>query len=98
MLPVYFEGQCSPLFHVASRLHLTLRLSLMIREFRRMVGGRLVARIGDVIAPSELAGIRDRIALTALLFQRVHALGGVLSAEVEAQAELLPEYLRGNDR
>src|SRR5262245_32976321 len=39
VLPVYFEGQCSPLFHVASRIDLTLRLSLMIREVRRMVRG-----------------------------------------------------------
>lgn len=98
VLPVYFEGQCSPLFHVASRLHPTLRLSLMIREFRRMVGGRLVARIGEAITPAELATIRDRFELTMMLFTRVHALGGVPIAEVEAQAELLPEYLRGSGR
>lgn len=98
VLPVYFEGQCSPLFHVASRLHLTLRLSLMIREFRRMVGGSLTARVGPVIDPVELAGIRDRNALTQILFERVHALGGVTLEEVQAQSALLPEYLRGSDR
>jgi putative hemolysin len=98
VLPVYFEGQCSPLFHVASRLHLTLRLALMIREFRRMVGGRLGARVGDVISPAELAGMRDRLALTDFLFDRVHELGGVSAVEARHQAELLPEYLRGTDR
>ncbi len=98
VLPVWFEGQCSPLFHLASRLHLTLRLSLMIREFRRMVGGRLVARVGPVMAPHELAASRDRLALTELLFERVHRMGGIDIADVQAQAELLPEYLRGADR
>ena len=96
VLPVWFEGQCSPLFHVASRLHLTLRLSLMIREFRRMVGGRLVARVGPVIAPAELACMRDRLQLTQFLFARVHALAGVSAEEAAAQADLLPQYLRGS--
>ena len=98
VLPVYFEGQCSPLFHVASRLHLTLRLSLMIREFRRMVGGSLKANVGDVIKPAELAPLRDRIELTEFLFERVHALGSITPAEARACTELLPDYLRGTDR
>lgn len=98
VLPVFFEGQCSPLFHVASRLHLTLRLSLMIREFRRMVGGDLRAQVGPVIAPAELARLKGRIELTQYLFDRVHALGGVSPDEARAQAELLPDYLRGTDR
>ena len=98
VLPVFFEGQCSPLFHVASRLHLTLRLSLMIREFRRMVGGRLTARVGAVIPPGELAGMKGRLELTDFLFGRVHALGRITPEEARAQAELLPHYLRGADR
>ena len=98
VLPVYFEGQCSPLFHVASRLHLTLRLSLMIREFRRMVGGTLKAHVGPVITPAEMAPVRDRQKLTELLFERVHALAGVSVEDATAQAALLPDYLRGTDR
>lgn len=98
VLPVYFEGQCSPLFHVASRINLTLRLSLMIREFRRMVGGCIVARVGRVIPPAELARVRDRLALTDLLFEHVHRLGGITLDEARSQMELLPDYLRGSDR
>lgn len=98
VLPVYFEGQCSPLFHVASRLNLTLRLSLLIREFRRMVGGRVVARVGPVISPAEMKPYRDRLALTEFLFTRVHELGGVTLDEAHAQMELLPDYLKGSDR
>lgn len=98
VLPIYFEGQCSPLFHVASRINLTLRLSLMIREFRRMAGGSMTARIGPLIPPSELAGIKDRLALTQLLFERVHALSEVSIEETQALAELLPGYLTGVER
>jgi putative hemolysin len=74
VLPVYFEGQCSPLFHVASRLSMTLRLSMLIREFRRAVGQKLVARVGDVIPFEDLKHGRDRRALLAELYERVHAL------------------------
>jgi putative hemolysin len=74
VLPVFFEGQCSPLFHLASRLSMTLRLSMLIREFRRTVGQKLVARVGDVIAFEELRSGSDRRALIAELYERVHAL------------------------
>jgi putative hemolysin len=98
VLPVFFEGQCSPLFHVVSRINLTLRLSLMIREFRRMVGSTVKARIGEVIAPAELSLLRDRLALTDLLFERVHALGDGPADVVRAEAGLLPDYLTGRAR
>jgi putative hemolysin len=74
VLPVYFEGQCSPLFHLASRLSMTLRLSMLIREFRRAVGQKLVARVGDVIAFEDLKNGSDRRALIGELYERVHAL------------------------
>ena len=98
VLPVCFEGQCSPLFHVASRINLTLRLSLMIREFRRMVGGTVKAHVGSVIQPAELAGSKDRLMLNEMLFERVHMLGGVSPEAARAQAELLPDHLTGRDR
>lgn len=98
VLPVYFDGQCSPMFHVASRINLTLRLSLMIREFRKMVGGKLAAEVGALIEPAELAPIKDRLALTELLHARVHAMSGFPIEESQALAELLPGYLRGTER
>lgn len=74
VLPVYFEGQCGPLFHLASRISMTLRLSLLIREFRRSVGGKLVARVGDAVPFDQLRHRDDRRALMAELYERVHAL------------------------
>lgn len=74
VLPVYFEGQCGPLFHLASRISMTLRLSLLIREFRRRVGTRIVARVGEVVPFEGLVHGKDRKALMAELYERVHAL------------------------
>ena len=74
VLPVYFEGQCGPLFHLASQLSMTLRLSMFIREFRRRVGQKLVARAGDVVPFEALQHGRDRKALMAELYDLVHAL------------------------
>ncbi len=44
VLPVYFEGQNSALFHFVSRYSLSLRLALLVLEFRHHVGGN---RPGD---------------------------------------------------
>lgn len=74
VLPVYFEGQCGPLFHLASRISMTLRLSLLIREFRRSVGHRVIAHVGDIVAYEQLEGRADRKMLMAELYRRVHTL------------------------
>ena len=82
VLPIYFEGQCGPLFHLASRVSMTLRLSLLIREFRRSVGGKLVARIGDVVPFDQLQHRNDRRALMTELYERVHALAPAAGARI----------------
>nr|WP_210308684.1 lysophospholipid acyltransferase family protein [Shinella fusca] len=76
VIPVYFEGQNGRLFHLASKVSLTLRLSLLIREFRRLSGTTIAARIGDVLSWPELeAG--DRKTLTARLYDAVFAMAPV---------------------
>ena len=67
VVPVYFEGQNSRLFQWASRLSLTLRLALVLREVMRKVGARIPVRIGDALPPERLAAFDDRAALTAHL-------------------------------
>jgi hypothetical protein len=53
---------------------MTLRLSLLIREFRRRLGSHIDVRVGDVVDFAELEGFRDRKALTSELYRMVHAL------------------------
>ncbi len=74
VLPIFFEGQCSRVFHLASRISPTLRTALLIREFRRLVGKEISAHIGKVIDGQELSAIRCREELTARLYKEVFSL------------------------
>ncbi len=94
VLPLYFEGQCSPLFQFVSKFSLTLRLALIIREFRVRVGQPLRVHVGDVIPPEACQEIRDRQALMMMLYERVHALGGLDADEVRLRMEQLPDWLQ----
>lgn len=75
VVPIYFHGQNSRLFQIASHVSLTLRLSLLFREVRGRIGSTLRVGIGKPISPAELAGIGDRKELMAELQRRVMALG-----------------------
>jgi putative hemolysin len=74
VIPVYFEGQNGRLFHLASKLSLTLRVSLLIREFRRLSGSTITSRIGDVISWDELAQVSDRKEMLARLYHAVFSM------------------------
>lgn len=71
VVPVYFEGQNGRLFHLASKISLTLRVSLLIREFRRLSGSTIQARVGRMIPWEELSSHADRKDLLARLFGAV---------------------------
>jgi putative hemolysin len=56
VIPIYFDGHTSRLFQIASHLHSTLRLGLLINEFRNRVDSRVRVSIGaplrrDVLDP-----------------------------------------------
>lgn len=58
VVPLYFEGQNSRLFQIASRLHSSLRLGLLIKEFYTRVDAPVSLRIGDPIDPAQIAALR----------------------------------------
>ncbi|PVB59982.1 lysophospholipid acyltransferase family protein [Labrenzia sp. 011] len=60
VLPLYFDGQNSWLFHLVSKYSLTLRLSLLVREFRRIIGSVMTARAGQPIPFETLEGLGDQ--------------------------------------
>jgi putative hemolysin len=74
VLPVYFEGQNSALFHLISRYSLMLRLSLLVSEFRHFVGATVKVHVGALVRFEELACRDDRGALTNELYALVHRL------------------------
>ena len=63
VVPVFFGGQNSRLFQVASHVSETLRLSLLFHEVRNKMGRVVSVRIGAPIAYAALAAIGDRHAL-----------------------------------
>ena len=74
VVPVFFVGQNSRLFQLASHLSLTLRLSLVFRETARRLGSRLKVRVGAPVPFAELAHIEDRGQLVAELRRRTFGL------------------------
>lgn len=74
VVPIYFSGQNGRLFHFVSRFSLTLRLSLLVREFRRLRGRAIGVTIGDVLPREMLASIADRKTLLETLYNAVFAM------------------------
>ena len=52
--PVYFEGQNSRLFQIASHIHLTLRLSLLFKETHDRIGSTVRLYPGSAIPHAAL--------------------------------------------
>jgi putative hemolysin len=72
--PVWFGGQNSRLFQIASHLSLTLRLSLIFHEVKTRIGTTLPVAIGAPIPFEELAPIKDRQTMADLLMARTYSL------------------------
>jgi putative hemolysin len=58
VLPVRFEGQNSRLFQLVSRVSMTLRISMLVRETLSRMGSDIHVRIGEVL-PFEALGVTD---------------------------------------
>ena len=74
VVPVYFVGQNSRLFQIASHISMTLRLSLFFKEVYDKIGSELRVQIGDVIPYSELETM-DRTKLMEHLRKKTYELG-----------------------
>ncbi|MEE3101525.1 MAG: lysophospholipid acyltransferase family protein [Pseudomonadota bacterium] len=75
VVPMFFEGANSRAFQLASHLHATLRLALLIAEFRRRIGAPVPAVIGAPLPPAEIdARRRDARALMDYLRAATYAL------------------------
>lgn len=75
VVPVYFDGQNSRLFQLASHLSVPLRMGLLLHEFRARVDRPVQAIIGDPLAPETLAQFRaDPKSMMDFLRERTYAL------------------------
>jgi putative hemolysin len=80
VVPIWFGGQNSRLFQIASHVSLTLRLSLIFHEVKTRIGTALPVAIGAPISFASLAAIKDRQALADDLRERVYALARLAPA------------------
>ena len=80
VIPIWFGGQNSRLFQIASHLSATLRLSLIFHEVKARIGATLPVVIGAPIPYASIAAIRDRQALADDLRARVYALASLAPA------------------
>ena len=75
VVPIYFDGANSRLFQIASHLHFTLRMALLINEFKRRVDEPVRVVIGDPIPGDEIAAHKtDPKAMMDFLRARTYAL------------------------
>jgi putative hemolysin len=75
VVPIFFAGQNSRLFQIASHLHYTLRLGLLIKEFKSRVDEPVRVVIGDPIATTRLDPLKsDPKAMMDFLRRETYAL------------------------
>ena len=74
VVPIFFAGQNSRLFQVASHVSLTLRLSLLFHEVRNKIGSAVEVRIGTPVPYSALSHLADRKALVGYLRRATYEL------------------------
>ncbi|HRV94479.1 MAG TPA: lysophospholipid acyltransferase family protein [Anaerolineae bacterium] len=75
VVPIYFHGQNSRIFQIASQFSLTLRLSLIVREVNKQIGSTIRITIGDPIPYRELSDIKKKKELTRHLRRITYELG-----------------------
>ncbi len=88
VVPIFFEGQNSRLFQLASHLSMTLRYSLLFRETVRRMGSRLVVRIGDPIPHEEWSAITEREPLVAEFRRRTFSLAALGGHDIMRDGKL----------
>jgi putative hemolysin len=96
VVPVYFAGQNSRLFQLASHLNYTARLALLFRETARRIGGRVDVAIGPPISFQEIAHFEDRRSLLLELRRRTLSLAADLGQPVpDHRAEFtFPKHIK----
>lgn len=96
VVPIFFEGHNSRLFQVASHLHYTLRLGLLIREFRARLGTSVRVVIGQPLPRSTLDAFgSDTKAMMRFLRQATYDLSPRTLASQQLGYEFEEKYRTG---
>lgn len=74
VLPMFFEGQNSELFHIANKMGQTFRYSLMMYELKRRIGKTIKVHVGKVIPYKKIKEIGDLKKITNYLRKETYNL------------------------
>lgn len=74
VVPIWFGGQNSRIFQIASHLSLTLRLSLIFHEVKTRIGTILPVMVGEPVPFERLAHLKERQELADFLRAHTYAL------------------------
>ena len=74
VLPMFFEGQNSQLFHIANKISQTFRYSLMMYELKRKIGDTIKVHIGKIIENNELKKIGEIKEITKYIRKKTYSL------------------------
>jgi len=75
VVPVFFDGHNSRLFQIASHMHNTLRMGMLIKEFKSRVNTPVRVVIGDPIPRADLEVFaKDAKGMMAFLREKTYAL------------------------
>ena len=75
VVPIFFEGQNSRLWQIASHVHVTLRMALLINEFGKRVDTPVKVHVGDPITRDAIGDkVKDAKSLMAFLRRKTYDL------------------------
>ena len=74
ILPMFFEGENSHLFHIANKMGQTFRYSLMMYELKRKIGDTINVHIGDIIDLIKLKELGDAKEITKYIRYKTYSL------------------------
>lgn len=101
VVPIYFDGHTSRLFQLASHLHYSLRMGLLIKEFKRRVDTPVRISIGTPMAPETFDIFRgDPAGLMDFLRQTTYSLSSERTRPMPYGYEFEAKYRKrtGTDR
>ena len=75
VVAVFFHGQNSRAFHIASHIAEPLRMAMLMHEALRRFNTTIHVDVGEALEPTEYEHLQDRLTLTQYLYERVQAAG-----------------------
>lgn len=76
VVPVFIDGNCGPLFQLASQMSMTLRLSALLYENMKLMDSEIHLRIGEAIDLKTLPPDWDATTLVQLFREKCYNLAG----------------------